>query len=86
MKAVPARNRNQRTLVAIVAVLALVTITAAAGGGERVSGTRVLVIGDSILNFSQTEVSNALAGAGWQAVVDGRSGSTIEGWGRGRGA
>jgi len=80
MKAVPARNRNRRTLVAIVAVLALVTITAAAGGGERVSGTRVLVIGDSILNFSQTEVSNALAGAGWQAVVDGRSGSTIEGW------
>ena len=80
MKAVPPRSRNMRALVALVAIVALVTITAAAGGDEHVTGTRVLVIGDSILNFSQTDVSNALAVSGWQPVVDGRSGGTIEEW------
>ena len=80
MRAALARNRNARALTVLVAVVALVTVTAAAGGGEHVSGPRVLVIGDSILNFSQTDVSNALTAAGWQALVDGRSGTTIEEW------
>jgi lysophospholipase L1-like esterase len=80
MSAASVRNRNMRALGAIVGVVALITLTAAAGGGQHVSGPRVLVIGDSILNFSQTDVSNSLDAAGWQALVDGRSGSTMEEW------
>jgi len=80
MHAGPIRFRGTHGFVTIVAIVVLATITATANGGEHVSGNRVLVIGDSILNFSQSDVSHALAATGWQPVVDGRSGSTIEEW------
>jgi lysophospholipase L1-like esterase len=67
-------------LAAAVVVVGLIALTGTAKGGPGVTGNRVLVIGDSLLNFSQSDVSHALADAGWQPLVDGRSGTTIEEW------
>lgn len=72
-------DRYRRVLViGIVVVVAVLTGTASAG--ERVTGNRVLVIGDSLMNLSRGAVSQALAADGWDAVVDGRGGTSIESW------
>jgi hypothetical protein len=69
-----------RRALIVAVIVALTVLTATAHAGEQVSGDRVLVIGDSILHLSATDVTQALTGAGWQPVVDGRPGLSIEAW------
>jgi lysophospholipase L1-like esterase len=69
-----------RTRVIVAVVAFVVLLTATAQSGEHASGNRVLVVGDSLLHGSQPAVQTALAAAGWQAVVDGRPGTSIEAW------
>jgi hypothetical protein len=66
-----------RRAVLVGVALALVVLTATASNGGA-TGSRVLVIGDSILHLSQPDVTAALSAEGWQPVVDGRPGLSIE--------
>lgn len=63
------------------AVLVLL-IAAGLSSGEpaRVTEGRVLVVGDSLTNGSTSEVRDALTRAGWDPIVDGRGGWSIERW------
>jgi len=61
-------------------VVVLIVLTATASSGEHVTGNRVLVIGDSLLEFSQPSVQASLDADGWQAVVIGHRGYSIEAW------
>jgi lysophospholipase L1-like esterase len=70
-------DRYRRVLVLGI-VVALAVLTGTANAGEQVTGNRVLVIGDSLLNLSRGAVSDALAADGWQAVIDARPGLSIE--------
>jgi lysophospholipase L1-like esterase len=72
-------DRYRRVLVLGI-VIGLAVLTGTANAGRRVTGTRVLVIGDSLLNLSRGAVSGALAADGWDAVIDGRPGLSIEAW------
>jgi lysophospholipase L1-like esterase len=63
-----------------VVVAGLLVLTATASSGEHVVGNRVLVIGDSLLEFSQPSVQASLDADGWQATVIGHGGSSIEDW------
>jgi hypothetical protein len=63
------------------AVVALVVaVTASADAGQDVHGDKALVIGDSILALSENQVRSALQADGWNAVVHGIPGATIEDW------
>jgi lysophospholipase L1-like esterase len=66
-------------LVALVAVAATVAF---AGLGDH-DGQKVLVVGDSITEQSEDELTFSLRSAGWEPTVEGHSGSAIFGarWG-----
>jgi hypothetical protein len=85
----PSRDRSERghevldrsRRVFVAAILAgLAVLTGTANAGQHVTGSRVLVIGDSLLNLSRGPVTDALAADGWQAVLDARPGFSIEAW------
>jgi lysophospholipase L1-like esterase len=73
-------NSHRRRTVAAVVVVGLIVLTATASSGEHVTGNRVLVIGDSLLEFSEPSVQSSLNSDGWQAVVIGHRGYSIEDW------
>jgi lysophospholipase L1-like esterase len=63
-----------------VAALLLALTATACADHSSVGGPRVLVIGDSLLQQSENLVETALESDGWQAIVDGVSGSRIQDW------
>jgi len=76
----PMSNEQARWVVVIGIVLAVALLAATADAGEAVGGSRVLVIGDSIVNLSASDVRQDLAVDGWQPVVVGRPGLSTEAW------
>jgi len=68
---------RSRTLAALAAVLAL---SAGCATSQAATPNRVLVIGDSLVNFGESTIAEGLRQAGWEAVVDGRPGSSIGQW------
>jgi hypothetical protein len=80
---VPEAKQESRTIPGLIGVLvlAVLLVFGLAGGGQpSVSTRRVLVVGDSLTEISTDEVRQALAAAGWRAVVDGRGGLSIGLW------
>jgi hypothetical protein len=80
-----------RRALSTVALVSLAVTLAACGGGTASSGRahraastprqpsrRVLMIGDSITYQSQRDIIDAMQRAGWQVVVDGRDGTTLQ--------
>jgi lysophospholipase L1-like esterase len=65
-----------------IAACALVVVSLAACGDRRPvihAPASVLVVGDSILDFSKADVAKTLEHAGWTQSVDGRPGSRVTG-------
>ncbi len=67
----------------MLAVLLLAAVAAACADHTDVGGSRVLVIGDSILAASENQVRSALEADGWQATVVGIGGIPTQGWRKG---
>lgn len=74
------RLRFRRVVVTCIAVLGVSAVLAACRHPEDVRGSKVLVIGDSLLKQSEPAVQSALQSDGWTATVTGVPGSTIEQW------
>jgi len=85
------RARRVATLVAVLVItLALGTsvvwASSRSASGKRVTststptGNRVLLVGDSLLWQSETQVTAALKLDGWDATIAASPGTTIEGW------
>src|SRR5260370_17997420 len=80
MRRIRTNRARRRRVVAAVVVAGLIVRTTTASSGEHVVGNRVLVIGDSLLEFSQPSVQASLDADGWQATVIGHRGTSIEDW------
>jgi hypothetical protein len=73
-----ARRRARRRV--IETIIAGVVISVFAACSPTVDSSRVLVVGDSILNQSIDPVKSALEDKGWTPVVTAFGGSAIEQW------
>ena len=62
---------------ALVAVVALIAIACAP---THATGPNVLLVGDSILNGSRSQVTDALQAAGWQPSIEAVGGTAISFW------
>ncbi len=80
------RAKRGWTAGAVVAVVATLLLSACSNDdrprvllGAVAQPPKVLVVGDSLLAESRTAVEDAFRARGWQAIVDGRPGSSILG-------
>jgi lysophospholipase L1-like esterase len=76
-----ARHRRRRWSIGLIAAVVVVGAVSSGCGGDKVAGgTRVLLIGDSLLTHSRDAVQKVLAHDHWDPVVAALPGTTIEGW------
>jgi lysophospholipase L1-like esterase len=77
------RSRWWRRVRKGLALLVVVLVAASCVDRTDVRGSRVIVVGDSILAQSESEVRAALEADGWHAAVKGIGGIPIQGWRKG---
>lgn len=73
------KSRSSRVRFFIVAVV-IGLVAAACVDPEPVSGNRLLIVGDSLMNQSRAEVTAALAADGWDVQIQAQGGTTIVQW------
>jgi len=67
------------TIALVVVALGAVALSACKEPSPA-SGTRVLLVGDSIFAASRDNLKNSLTEAGWDPIVQAQAGSAIEDW------
>ena len=73
--------RSARRRVAVIAMALTVGVVATAcKTKEPVSGTKVLLVGNSLMNGSRDKVTTTLEGDGWQPDIEAQGGTTITYW------
>lgn len=73
------KTRSSRVRLLLIAVV-IGLVAAACVDPEPVTGNRLLVVGDSLLNQSRAEVTAALAADGWDVQIQAQGGTTIVQW------
>jgi lysophospholipase L1-like esterase len=73
------RPWTARVAMGVVGVC-IALVMAACAREEPVSGTKVLLVGDSLMNGSRDQVTAALSADGWQPQIEAIGGTTITYW------
>jgi lysophospholipase L1-like esterase len=74
-------SRSARRRAAVIAMaLALGLLASACRSEDPVGGTKVLLVGDSIMNGSRAKVMSTLESDGWQPDIEAQGGTTITYW------
>ena len=75
------RNRRTSSRASLLAAALLVGLVAAACvNPEPVSGNKVLLVGDSLMNQSRGAVTDALTADGWDVRIQAQGSTTITQW------